>query len=72
MKLVSLVCPQCGGTLKAPENIKQMQCPFCNTTVMLDDEVQHVQFDNSKQAGYDFEKGAYSGTTGSRRATSTV
>ena len=57
MKLVSLVCPQCGGTLKAPENVKQMQCPFCNTTVMLDDEVQHVQFDNSKQAGYDFEKG---------------
>lgn len=57
MKLVSMVCPQCGGTLEAPENTKQMQCPFCNTTVMLDDEVQHVQFNNSKQAGYDFEKG---------------
>lgn len=57
MKLVSMVCPQCGGTLEAPENTKQMQCPFCNTTVMLDDEVQHIQFDNSKQAGYDFEKG---------------
>lgn len=57
MKLISMICPQCGGTLEAPENTKQMQCPFCNTTVMLDDEVQHIQFDNSKQAGYDFEKG---------------
>lgn len=57
MKLVSMICPQCGGTLEAPENTKQMQCPFCNTPVMLDDEVKHIKFDNSKQAGYDFEKG---------------
>lgn len=57
MRLVSMVCPQCGGTLEVPENTKQAQCPFCNTTVMIDDEVKHVQFDNSKQAGYDFEKG---------------
>ena len=57
MKLVSMVCPQCGGTLQLPVGTKQTQCPFCNTGVMLDDEVQHIQFDNTKQAGYDFEKG---------------
>lgn len=57
MKLVSMVCPQCGGTLQLPVGTKQTQCPFCNTSVMLDDEVQHIQFDNTKQAGYDFEKG---------------
>ncbi len=57
MKLVSMVCPQCSGTLDIPENTKQAQCPFCGTIVMIDDEVKHVQFDNSKQAGYDFEKG---------------
>ena len=57
MKLVSMVCPQCGGTLQLPVGTKQTQCPFCNTSVMFDDEVQHIQFDNTKQAGYDFEKG---------------
>lgn len=57
MKLVSLKCPHCGGTLEAPEGTKQTKCPFCETSILIDDEIQHVRFDNSEQAGYDFEKG---------------
>lgn len=57
MKLISMVCPQCSGTLEAPENAKQAQCPFCGTTVMIDDEIKHIQFDGVEKAGYDFENG---------------
>lgn len=57
MKLISMKCPHCSGTLEVSPDAKQAKCPYCNTQILIDDEVQHVQFDNSEQAGYDFEKG---------------
>ncbi len=57
MKLISMKCPQCNGELQVSENAKQAKCPFCNSAVMIDDEVRHVQFDNSEQFGYGFETG---------------
>ena len=57
MKVISLVCPQCGGKLDASEDMKHTVCPYCNTNIVIDDEVQHVRFDNSHEAGYDFERG---------------
>jgi endogenous inhibitor of DNA gyrase (YacG/DUF329 family) len=57
MKLISMKCPHCGGTLSIDPDGKQAKCPFCETPIMIDDEVRHIQFDNSKQAGYDFEVG---------------
>lgn len=57
MKLISMKCPHCSGTLEVSLDAKQAKCPYCNTQILIDDEVQHIQFDNSEQAGYDFEKG---------------
>lgn len=57
MKLISMKCPHCGGTLSIDPDGKQAKCPFCENPIMIDDEVRHIQFDNSKQAGYDFEVG---------------
>lgn len=57
MKLIQLRCPQCGGNLEVFDNVKQAHCPFCNSDVLIDDEVNHIQFDNSAAAGYEFEMG---------------
>lgn len=57
MKLISMKCPHCNGTLELSSDAKQAKCPYCNTQILIDDEVRHVRFDNSEQAGYDFEKG---------------
>lgn len=57
MKLISMKCPHCGGTLSIDPDGKQAKCPFCGTPIMIDDKVRHIQFDNSKQAGFDFEVG---------------
>ena len=48
MKLISMKCPHCGGTLSIDPDGKQAKCPFCETPIMIDDEVRHIQFDNSK------------------------
>ena len=57
MKLVELKCKNCGAKLTVPENEKTVTCEFCNTSFHLDDGVQHIQYDNMTQSGYDFEKG---------------
>lgn len=57
MKLVSMVCPHCGGKTELSANTKQAVCPFCGANFAIDDEVRYVRFDNSEQSGYDFEQG---------------
>lgn len=69
MKLISMKCPHCGGTLSIDPDGKQAKCPFCETPIMIDDEVRHIQFDNSKQAGYDFEVGRMQARRGAAVAT---
>ena len=43
MKLISMKCPHCGGTLSIDPDGKQAKCPFCETPIMIDDEVRHIQ-----------------------------
>lgn len=57
MKLVDLTCPHCGAQMKADAAQKQVVCEHCGTNILIDDEVQHVQYDNAEEAGYNFEKG---------------
>lgn len=57
MRLVDLTCPNCGAQLKVDEDNKQSVCEHCGTKLLLDDEVQHIQYDNAEEAGYQFEKG---------------
>ena len=57
MHLINLNCPNCGAPIQAEAGVRYTVCPYCSTSVMVDDGVQHVQYDNAEQAGYDFEKG---------------
>ena len=36
MKLMPVVCPQCGAKLKLPEGTKKTNCQFCGTDIILD------------------------------------
>ena len=57
MKLIEMICPRCGAHLQVRENTKRFRCEHCGTVLLVDDEVQHVQYDNAEDAGYQFEKG---------------
>ena len=57
MKLVELECQNCGAALKIEEGADTVNCPYCNATYKLDDEVQHVKYDDMENSGYEFEKG---------------
>lgn len=57
MKLVEMKCKNCGGDLKVEEEQDTVTCPYCNATYKIDDEVQHVKYDDMENSGYEFEKG---------------
>lgn len=57
MKLVSMVCPNCGASLQVDADQKNLTCNYCGNRLYVDDEVKHVQYDNAEEAGYQFEKG---------------
>ena len=57
MKLVELECQNCGAALKVEEGTNNVTCPYCKATYKLDDEVQHVKYDDMENSGYEFEKG---------------
>ena len=57
MKLIDMTCPHCSAHLKVNPEKGQAICEHCGATILIDDEVQHVQYDNAEEAGYNFEKG---------------
>ena len=57
MKLVDMVCPHCGAKLQVDPTNNNVECKFCGASFLIDDEIQHVQYDNAEEAGYQFEKG---------------
>ncbi|MBQ6381394.1 MAG: zinc ribbon domain-containing protein [Clostridia bacterium] len=57
MRLVSLNCPNCNAAMQADAAQKELFCPYCGSKFAVDDEVNHIQYDNAEQAGYEFEKG---------------
>jgi Zn-finger nucleic acid-binding protein len=57
MKMIATKCPHCGASLNVDVEKKQAICEFCRSSFIIDDEVQHVQYDNAEDAGYKFEKG---------------
>ena len=57
MKIVSMVCPNCGASLHVDADQKSLTCNYCGNNLYVDDEVKHVQYDNAEEAGYQFEKG---------------
>lgn len=57
MKLIELKCQNCGSTMKVNAETKEVVCEYCGAKFVVDDEVQHIHYDNAEQAGYEFEKG---------------
>ncbi len=57
MKLIELKCKNCGATLKVNSDTNDVTCKYCQTSFKLDDEIQHIKYDNMEQSGYEFEKG---------------
>ncbi len=57
MKLVEMKCKNCGHMLKVEEGATTVTCEYCHTSYALDDEAQHVKYDNMYESGYEFEKG---------------
>ncbi|MBO4910132.1 MAG: Ig domain-containing protein [Lachnospiraceae bacterium] len=57
MRLINMTCPSCGSQLQIDADNKQARCEYCGNFLLIDDGVQHVQYDNAENAGYEFEKG---------------
>ena len=57
MKLISIVCPNCGAKLQTTSNAKMLTCDYCDCDVMIDDEVKRISIADAEQAGYEFEMG---------------
>ena len=57
MKLVELECKNCGAALKVEEGSDIINCPYCNASYKIYDEVKHVKYDDMENSGYEFEKG---------------
>lgn len=70
MKLLEMKCKNCGALLKVEEDAKYIECQYCNTKYKLDDEVQHIKYDNMEKSGYEFEKGRIRAQQEQKRAQS--
>lgn len=57
MKLLELKCKNCGAALKVKPDTADIHCDHCKAYYKLDDEVQHIKYDDMEKAGYDYEKG---------------
>lgn len=57
MKLVELKCKNCGAVLKVQPDSIDIHCEHCKANYKLDDEAQHIKYDDMEKAGYDYERG---------------
>lgn len=57
MKLVELKCKNCGAILKVQSGTIDIHCEHCKANYKLDDEAQHIKYDDMEKAGYDYERG---------------
>lgn len=70
MNLLEMKCKNCGALLKVEEDAKDIECQYCNTKYKLDDEVQHIKYDDMEKSGYEFEKGRIRAQQEQKRAQS--
>lgn len=57
MKLIDTQCPHCGANMRYEEDKKQVNCEFCGSTLIVDDETHNLRMSNGEEFGYQFEKG---------------
>ena len=42
-KLIPIKCPSCNSDLEVNENDKYVTCEYCNTKILIDDEVKRIE-----------------------------
>lgn len=57
MKLMDMSCPHCGAQLRVNSELRHVQCEYCDSILLIDNEQSRTQYDNSEEAGYRFELG---------------
>ena len=70
MKLLEMKCKNCGALLKVEEDAKYIECQYCNTKYKLDDEIQHIKYDDMEKSGYEVERGRIRAQQEQKRAQS--
>lgn len=58
MKIVSMNCPNCGGTVKITDDQRSCICPFCDSVLSIDDGKIHI-VDEAKIKEIEFEQQKY-------------
>lgn len=51
MRLINMTCPNCGANLQVDADKKKLFCMYCGSSILVDDEVKHVKFDNAEETG---------------------
>ena len=49
MKIVNMVCPNCGASLQVDADKKNLTCNYCGINLIMDDEVSRVQYEKGRQ-----------------------
>lgn len=57
MKLINLVCPNCGASLSQDENKEKCTCSFCGAELLIDNEEVTINIKGGYEFGYEAEKG---------------
>lgn len=47
MRLLDMTCQHCGALLKVDIDKKRAICNHCGATILIDDEIQHIRYDNA-------------------------
>jgi len=56
MALVSLNCPNCGGSLKMEDTMEKGFCMYCGTSFLVKDEIQRVQVEHRGTVNFNLNR----------------
>lgn len=58
-KAYTVKCPNCGATFDLSDNISSVECQYCHTNVLIDDNSIDInlKMENAEEIGYNLEKG---------------
>lgn len=57
LRLLQTTCPHCGAPMKVKRTSQQIICEYCGSTSVWDINPWQVEYVNTEQAGYEYEKG---------------
>ncbi len=66
MRLVDLICPSCGATIKVNSELSRGICNYCGRHFLVDDEIKKYRITNGVQLGYQQEQGRRGAVDSSR------